>query len=86
MCAPPPGKGLLIAEPSGPLAAVQGTSAELPAGPGSQVAHFTLRTQPSAPARWCPALFPVTVRAFVTWLGLATPKHEQLGTVRARAR
>ena len=77
--APPPGKGLLITEPSGPLAVVQGASAELPAGPGSHVAHFTLRTLPNARACCCPALFPVTVQAFVTWLELATLKHATAG-------
>lgn len=62
--APPPGKGLMAVEVSGPLAAVQGASVELPAGPGSHRAHFTLQTLPRALACQRPTLFPFLVEHF----------------------
>ena len=43
---------------------VQGASAELPAGPGSHVAHFTLQTLPRALACRQPAVFPCMVEHF----------------------
>ena len=65
----------MAVEASGPLAAVQGASVELPAGPGSHVAHFTLQTLPRGAGMPAPHFVSLPGGAFFTRLELAARKH-----------